>query len=361
MDIDWAVERIMHEVGDLDGAFVADAKLRRELRNRTRAVLREWSGLGETAAKPRHITILLSDIRGFTAIAETLPAMAVVDMLNRYFDCMCQIITRYRGTIDKFMGDSILVLFGAPTSAADDVERALACAVEMQLAMTEFNATNEAMGLPALYVGIGINTGHVVAGPLGPDAHTEYTAIGDEVNLTSRIEAQSLRGQILIGANTWELARDFIEVGPVHDVQVKGKRQSVQFYELLATRRPRELQVPRREVRSSPRVPVRLPMSFQCLEENKGVDAQQWQGEVVDIGYNGLLVVLPIALPVRSEIMIHMSLGLFEARQTSIYARILQRHPSDSGMLCSVEFSFIEAPAAAAIKEYVDTQMNALK
>lgn len=360
MDIDWAVERIMQEVSNLNGTFAADAVLRGELRNRMRGVLREWSGLGETVAKPRDITILLSDIRGFTAIAETLPGMAVVDMLNRYFDCMCQIITRYHGTIDKFMGDSILVLFGAPHSADDDVERALACAVEMQLAMTDFNVVNESLGLPALYMGIGINTGSVVAGPLGPDAHTEYTAIGDEVNLTSRIEAQSLRGQILIGANTYELARQYIDIGPVNDVQVKGKRQSVRFYELYATRRPHLLQVPRREVRSGPRVPVRLPMQFQCVE-NKAIGAQQWHGEVLDIGYNGLLVSLPVVLPVRSEIVINMSLGLFEARHAAIYARILQRHPADTGMLCSVEFSFIEAPAAAAIKEFVDTQMNALK
>lgn len=360
MDIDWAVERIVHEIATLHDAFDHDAALRGQLRERMRGVLREWSALGETTAKARHVTILLSDIRGFTAIAESLPAMAVVDLLNRYFDCMCQIITRYRGTIDKFMGDSILVLFGAPNSAADDVERALACAVEMQLAMTDFNAVNESLGLPPLFMGIGINTGLVVAGPLGPDAHTEYTAIGDEVNLTSRIEAQSLRGQILIGANTYDLAKDYIEIGPVNDVQVKGKRQSVRFYELLAVRRPRELRVPRREVRSSPRVPVRLPMRFQCVE-GKGVGAQQWQGEVLDIGYNGLLAALPIVLPVRSEIMIHLSLGLFEARPTAIYARVLQRQPDGDGMLCSVEFSFIEPAAAVAIKAYVDGELGALK
>jgi adenylate cyclase len=360
MDIDWAVERIMREVGELYGDDGADPKLRSALRVRTRAVLREWSGLGETTAKPRHVTILLSDIRGFTAIAETLPAMAVVDLLNRYFACMCQVITRYRGTIDKFMGDSILVLFGAPNSAEDDVERALACAVEMQLAMTEFNAINAALGLPPLYMGIGLNTGNVVAGPLGPDAHTEYTAIGDEVNLTSRIEAQSLRGQILIGANTRELARGFIEVGPPSDVQVKGKRQSVRFFELLATHRPRTLQVPRCEERSSPRVPVDLPMQFQRVE-NKRIDSQQLHGEVLDVGYNGLLASLPVTLPLRSEIVINMSLGLFEPRQTAIYGRILQRQPSGNGMLCNVEFSFIEAQAAAAVKEFVDTQLNALR
>jgi adenylate cyclase len=360
MDIDWTVERLMAEVGNLSDAFSADADLRATLYTRLRAVLRESTGLGETEAKPRHVTILLSDIRGFTAIAETLPAMAVVDMLNRYFDCMCQIITRYRGTIDKFMGDSILVLFGAPTAAADDVERALACAVEMQLAMNEFNAINTSLTLPPLYMGIGINTGHVVAGPLGPDAHCEYTAIGDEVNLTSRIEAQSLRGQILIGANTYELAKDFVEIGPSNDVQVKGKRQPVRFFELLAITRPKLLRVPRREERNSPRVSAQLPIYFQCVN-GKGVAEQRWQGEVIDIGYHGLLAQLPIVLPLRSEILIHISLGLFDARQTAIYARILQRHPASEGMLCSVEFSFIEPDAAQAIKRHVDNQLAAFK
>jgi adenylate cyclase len=360
MDIDWAVERVAQEITSLSTAVAADTELQALLRTRVRGVLREWTGLGETEAKPRHVTILLSDIRGFTAIAEMLPAMTVVDLLNRYFDCMCQIITRHRGTIDKFMGDSILVLFGAPASASDDVERALACAVEMQLAMNEFNAINAALDLPALYMGIGINTGHVVAGPLGPDAHCEYTAIGDEVNLTSRIEAQSLRGQILIGANTYELAKDFIEIGPVNDVQVKGKRQPVRFFELLATRRPTLLRVPRRDERNSPRVPARLPIYFQCLE-GKSIAEKRWQGEVIDIGYHGLLAQLPIVLPVRSEIVIHISLGLFDTRQTAIYARVLQRHAADEGMLCSVEFSFIETAAAAAIKNYVDSQLSALK
>ncbi|HSB97124.1 MAG TPA: adenylate/guanylate cyclase domain-containing protein, partial [Spongiibacteraceae bacterium] len=263
-------------------------------------------------------------------------------------------------TIDKFMGDSILVLFGAPSAAQDDVERALACAVEMQLAMNDFNAINASLTLPPLFMGIGINTGHVVAGPLGPDAHCEYTAIGDEVNLTSRIEAQSLRGQILIGANTYELAKDFVEIGPSNDVQVKGKREPVRFFELLATQRPKLLRVPRREVRNSPRVPAHLPIYFQCVE-GKGVAEQRWQGEIIDISYHGLLVQLPIVLPLRSEILIHISLGLFDTRQTAIYARILQRHPANEGMLCSVEFSFIEPDAANAIKLHVDSILGTLK
>jgi len=143
----------------------------------------------------REVTIVLADLRGFTAISESFPPTAVLELLNRYLGRMSEIIFRHEGAIDKFMGDSIMVLFGAPNAHDDDVQRALACAVEMQLAMEEINDDNKRRGMPELFMGIGINTGTVMAGLLGSELYSEYTVIGDEVNLTSRIEAFSLRGQ----------------------------------------------------------------------------------------------------------------------------------------------------------------------
>ena len=118
----------------------------------------------------RRVTILLSDLRGFTTVAEQFTALETVAALNRYLERMSAIIIRHGGTIDKFMGDAIMALFGAPIVRDDDIEAALACAIEMQMAMNDINEQNKAHGMAPLYMGIGINTGVVLAGApgLGP-------------------------------------------------------------------------------------------------------------------------------------------------------------------------------------------------
>jgi len=311
------------------------------------------AGYHDEAAETRRVTILLSDIRGFTALAETYSAMTVVELLNRYFSVMSEIIVQYGGTIDKLMGDSIMVLFGAPDTHADDVERAIACSVAMQQAMSDFNEQNKALGLPELYIGIGINTGTVVAGPVGSKHHREYTVIGDEVNLVSRIEAQSLRGQILISENTYQLAKNYILVGEPNQVRVKGKRLPVALFELMGTTKPRSMTVPRREIRKSPRIDVQMPCFFYCLS-NKAVLPQRYQGEVIDIAYNGLLFISPIELESFSEIKIEISLQLFGTDTSDIYARIIKSEQVERGYQCSLEFTSIDLAGQQTIKQFVD-------
>lgn len=330
---------------------------RNVLRARVESVLNKTADQ-EQQPESRRVTILLSDIRGFTAIAETYSAMTVVDLLNRYFAKMSEVIVSYGGTIDKLMGDSIMVLFGAPTSEseADDVQRAIACAVEMQQAMSEINQQNLALDLPELYMGIGINSGEVVAGPVGSDLHREYTVIGDEVNLTSRIEAQSLRGQILISENTFKWAKSFVLVGEPNRVMVKGKKQAVCLYELLGTTRPRPMTVPRREIRKSPRISINMPCYFQRLQ-GKQVLAEQYRGEVVDIGYNGLLMVSPLPLEMYSEVKLVVSLQLLGSETTDIYARVIKSELTPDGALCSLEFTSMDMAGQQTIKRFVDNQI----
>lgn len=311
---------------------------------------------GDAVPESRRVTILLSDIRGFTALAETFSAMTVMELLNRYFSRMTDIIVKHGGTIDKLMGDSIMVLFGAPSSEVDDVERSIACAVEMQRAMSEFNLQNSALGLPELFMGIGINTGEVVAGAVGSEHHREYTVIGDEVNLTSRIEAQSLRGQILISENTYRAAKSFVLVGEPNKVHVKGKREPVSLYDLMGTTRPRAITVPRREVRKSPRVNVSMPCFFRRML-GKQVQEDQFRGEVIDIGYAGLLMKSPINLAPFSEIKIEVSLQLLGADTTDIFARVINVEEVVDGVLCSLEFSSMDMIGQQTIKRFVDNQI----
>jgi adenylate cyclase len=304
----------------------------------------------------QRVTILLSDIRGFTAIAETYSATIVMDMLNRYFSVMTDVIIENSGTIDKLMGDSMMVLFGAPNTQEDDVERAIACAVGMQQAMSSFNEQNIAMGLPALFIGIGLNTGEVVAGSVGSQHHSEYTVIGDEVNLASRIEAQTLRGQILISENTYDLAREFVLVGKPNKVQVKGKRKPVSLFELMGTTKPRSMIVPRRETRKSPRIQVHMPCYFQRVE-GKRVISNQYQADVVDVGYNGLLIDTPVPLVAHTEIKIEMSLQLLGTQTTDVYARVVNAERVGDSFQCSLEFTSIDMAGQQTIKRFVDNMV----
>lgn len=308
----------------------------------------------EPLADNRRVTILLSDLRGFTAIAEQHTALQMVEALNRYFLRMSEIIMRWGGTIDKFMGDAIMVLFGVPRSRDNDIECAIGCAIEMQMAMDDINADNQRRGMATWYMGIGINTGEVVAGHMGSRLHSEYTVIGDQVNLASRIEAHSLRGQILLSENTYRLARSFIETGEVNEVSVKGKRNNVRMYELLSTTRPRPLAAPKREIRNSPRVEVDMPLAFQLIN-GKSVAARQFTGRIVDISYGGMFVRSPVALQPLDDIKIALSLSLMGHELTDIYAKVLRVVETDTGFGCPVEFTSIESKAQQSIKEFVDS------
>jgi adenylate cyclase len=130
----------------------------------------------------REVTFLVSDLRGFTALTSRLSPHQVIEIMNRYFEHMVEIIARYRGTVNEFMGDGILAFFGAPLYADDDPERAVACAIEMQNALAEVNAEQRRLKLPELAMGIGINTGDVVVGNIGSERRASYGAVGTPIN-----------------------------------------------------------------------------------------------------------------------------------------------------------------------------------
>lgn len=181
----------------------------------------------------RHkITILTSDLRGFTPLSERLQPEEVITILNLYLEQMAEVIDKYQGTIDEFMGDGILVLFGAPTARADDALRAVACACEMQLAMGVVNERMSALGLPHLEMGIGIHTGDVVVGNIGSEKRTKYGIVGSSVNLTYRIESYTRGGQILISEATLKTAGSSVKISRHGQVHPKGIKQPITVYEV---------------------------------------------------------------------------------------------------------------------------------
>ncbi|WP_414551734.1 CHASE2 domain-containing protein [Anabaena sp. CCY 0017] len=194
-------------------------------------ILETPSGL-KLGGERRKVTTLMSDLRGFSAIAEQFPPEQVVKILNLYLGAMTDVINQYQGTINEFMGDGILVMFGAPIRRADDSQRAIACAVAMQLAMQQVNAKNQQMDLPILEMGIGINTGEVVAGNIGSQKRAQYTIIGSHVNLAARIETYTVGGQILISENTCKDADIDLEIVGELQIEPKGIKDPVTIYDI---------------------------------------------------------------------------------------------------------------------------------
>ena len=178
----------------------------------------------------REVTVLFSDIRRFTSLAEQLPPEQVVEMLNDYFSRMIDVVTRNEGMVDKLMGDSVMALFGAPISLGDDPLRAIRCALEMQREGLLFNRCQEGKGLPALPMGIGINTGAVVAGNIGSSTRMEYTVIGDEVNIAARMQGIAQPGEVLISGNTYRIVSEAVLVTPLEPITFKGKNAVVAVY-----------------------------------------------------------------------------------------------------------------------------------
>ena len=176
----------------------------------------------ELGGELRKVTILMSDLRGFTALAECLEPQEVMTFLNRYLEAMVDVILAYRGTIIEMLGDGLLVLFGAPLSRDDDAERAVACALAMQLRLDATNAPNRQAGLPEVDMGIGIHTGEVVVGDIGSKQRTKYGGGGSAMNLTGRIESYTTGGQILVSSTTYAETAALLTVSHQLTVEPKG-------------------------------------------------------------------------------------------------------------------------------------------
>ncbi len=297
-------------------------------------------------------TILLADLRGFSSITASYPGTTVLALLNRCFVEMSEIIFRHHGTIDKFMGDAIMVLFEPAESGDDDgVLRAVACAVDMQLAMERLNATNKGQGLPEMYFGIGINTGRVISAMLGTDTYSEHTVIGEEVNLAARIESFSLRGQVLISESTWQRCNGFVKTGDPMDAFVKGKSKLVVLREVLEIPSLGKI-VPRHEQRRSARVPVRLPFSYRMVV-NQVVIPENRAGLILDIGYHGILAEVPLAHSAFSEMMLDFDLPLVGARMSDLYGRVVKVVPKEGVVHVGVEFTSMRPEQKASIQLFV--------
>ncbi|MHB8765051.1 MAG: adenylate/guanylate cyclase domain-containing protein [Deferrisomatales bacterium] len=306
----------------------------------------------------REVTVILSDLRGFTSVSENYSAGEIMNMLNRYFAHMGRVISAYGGMVDKYVGDSIMVLFGAPEGSPDDAVNAVCCAAEMQIAMNEFNRENELKGLPHLFMGIGVNTGEVIAGRLGSDSHSEYTVIGDQVNLASRIEAASLRGQVLLGESTYARVRNRVQVREPFKVSVKGKRTEVRLYELTSVDSPHDLRVPEREIRKSLRCDVNIPFRFHVCE-GKVVRPEEHEGRILNLSAGGMFFSTFATVEPQGNLRFRLAFNLLGRDGGDIYGRVLRVRANGNVFDANVEFTSIDPEDAQAINRFVHSTLDA--
>ena len=187
----------------------------------------------ELGGEHRFVTVLFTDIRGFTSMSEKLDPKMVISFLNEYFSMMVDVVFEQKGFIDKFIGDAMMIIYGVPVKGDDDAVRAVRTGIRMQAAMRRFNEKRAAEGQPPMHMGIGINSGTVVAGNVGSKERMNYTVIGDTVNLAARLEPLSREENVIISQATYDLVKDMFEIEKKGEVMLKGKLEPQRIYEVI--------------------------------------------------------------------------------------------------------------------------------
>lgn len=269
----------------------------------------------------RTVTVMMTDLRGFTLLCEQLPAEQVVQLLNLYLGAMAPLILAHGGIIDEFLGDAILAIFGAPVSREDDARRALRCALDMQCAMPDVNARLEALGLPAVEMGIALSTGSVVVGNIGSDRRMKYGVVGSHVNLASRIESHTVGGQVLASEATIdEVGAGSVVVANQFTIVAKGFRHPVEVYDVRGLRGSDAVTLPEVDEAVREIEPIQLEL---WAVEGKSVVGEPFAGELVALGHRTLVVRSSYRGELRSSVKLQLA-GVPE-----LYVKITRATPGD--------------------------------
>ncbi|MCA2977742.1 MAG: adenylate/guanylate cyclase domain-containing protein [Myxococcaceae bacterium] len=267
------------------------------------------------------VTIMMTDLRGFTSMCGTMEPEAVVTLLNHYLEAMTRIIARHGGTIDEFIGDAILVVFGAPVPLERPELRAAACAIEMLNAMPAINAWNREHGLPAVEMGIGLHSGEVVLGNIGSALRAKYGIVGATINLTSRVESYTVGGQVLMSEATRERCGEALTLGASQVVSPKGVKGPLTIHEVLAVGAPFHVAL---EATAEALAPPARPLELRyTVIANKQVSGEELSGPVEALSERGLELRVARPLAALSDLALRLVDG-GEVRPGVAYGKVLR-------------------------------------
>lgn len=289
------------------------------------------SGGTQFGGKKKELTVLLSDLRGFSAISEELAPDGLLNMLSHYFDAMVDAVSKNDGTVLEFVGDSVFAIFGAPIELINHADKAVSAAIDMQSAMTEVNQWNSEHGFPALHMGIGINTGELIIGNIGCRRHIKYGVIGNAINMCSRIESFTAGDQIFISPTTREKVEGDIEIASETELFPKGFKSPITIYDVkgldgktFGSETVEDLRKPLRQIKLKMRV-----------VSDKIVSSETFSAEVLRISRTGAVILSRTALRRFDDVRFDISDRLY-GKVTEV---LQPKSPLDPYTKCIVKFT----------------------
>ncbi len=330
-----------------DRDFIRDTFGRYLTKEVVNKLLESKDGL-QLGGETREITMMMTDLRGFTAISASMNPEQVISFLNRYLGKMVEILMDYHGTIDEILGDGILAFFGAPEQLQDHPARAVACAIRMQNALHEVNRLNELSGAPRLQMGIAVNTGSVVVGNIGSERRTKYGAVGSQVNFTGRIESFTYGGQILISDSTYNYISDMVKIRTVLQVEMKGVKGKIPLYDVVGLAGDYNLNLVESQEHWKKLINP-IPVETHIIKEKK-LTRTVIAGYIVEISESSLKLKVPTAIDPHQDLKIIVYDENSEAAG-DVYAKSISMESSSENFIACVKITLLSGDSPRVLHD----------
>jgi adenylate cyclase len=317
------------------------------------ATLLETPGGFKIGGENKIVTILVCDLRGFSILSDQLLPQKLVEVINLYLEAMTNIVSKYKGTINDFMGDGIFIIFGAPITRENDVQRAVACAIAMQLEMKNLNHKLATMNFPSLGMGIGIHTGEVLAGNVGSQQRAKYTVMGSNVNMASRIETYTVAGQILVSEETYKQINSIVRMDSHIKVQPKGFNKSINIYEVGGIGDEYNMFLDQKK-ETLMTLHKTIPIHLQIIED-KHISQEKIFAHIVKLSSDSAMLRLPYPLEILTNIRINLMISDKNNQGLDIYAKITENLNENK---TNVRVNFTVLPSGISV--YFESILNSL-
>lgn len=295
----------------------------------------------------QELTVLFADLRGFTMLADTLPATMIVRLLNNYLEAMIEVVELHKGTVAEIVGDGLLAFFGAPVADPDHALNAVTCSIQMQLAMQAVNEKNSGEDLISLRMGIGINSGEGVLGNIGSLTRAKYAVVGSVVNFAARIETMTAGGQVFVADSTFQKVKELVRIDSIRTVTPKGSRESMEIHELVGLGNEDTLL----RIDTEQLVYLKDPVPVTCaIANNKRIGDAKFEGRFQQLSLTSGILSTDENFEAYSELQFHFD----DNYSDPLFGRAVRRANYNTEWL--IRFSSLTPVIQTRISELIQTR-----